>query len=56
MERVAPTGVERTFPIHSPRIDKIEVVSSTKVKRAKLFYLRDLKGKAARMKEVKKAN
>lgn len=44
-------GVERTFPIHSPRIDKIEVVRSGKVKRSKLYYLRDLTGKAAKVKE-----
>lgn len=44
-------GVERTFPIHSPRIDKIEVVRTGKVKRAKLYYLRDLTGKAAKVKE-----
>lgn len=44
-------GVERTFPIHSPRIDKIEVVRHGKVRRAKLYYLRDLTGKAARVKE-----
>ena len=43
-------GVERIFPMFSPRIDKIEVVSSGKVKRARLFYLRDLQGKAARLK------
>ncbi len=47
-------GVERTFLIHSPRIDKLEVVRFGKVRRAKLYYLRELKGKAARMKEVKR--
>lgn len=47
-------GVERIFPLHSPTIDRIEVVRSAKVRRAKLYYLRDLKGKAARMREQKK--
>ncbi|MBQ3834884.1 MAG: 50S ribosomal protein L19 [Elusimicrobia bacterium] len=45
-------GVERIFPIHSPRIDKIEVIRRGKVRRAKLYYLRDLSGKAARIAEV----
>ena len=45
-------GVERIFPLHSKVVDKVEVVRSNKVRRAKLFYLRDLKGKAARLKEV----
>lgn len=45
------TGVERIFPVHSPVIDKIEVIKSTQVRRAKLYYLRQLKGKAARLKE-----
>lgn len=44
-------GVERTFPLHSPRIDKIEVTRRGKVRRARLFYLRKLRGKAARIKE-----
>ncbi len=48
-------GVERIFPLHSPVIQKIEVLRSAKVRRAKLFYLRDLKGKAARMKEVRRS-
>ncbi len=45
-------GVERTFLQHSPRVDKVEVLRSNKVRRAKLYYLRDLRGKAARLKEV----
>ncbi len=49
-------GVERTFLIHSPRIDKIEVLRSGKVRRAKLYYLRDLTGKAARIKERRRPN
>jgi len=44
-------GVERIFPLHSPRIEKIEVVRSGRVRRAKLYYLRRRKGKAARLKE-----
>ncbi|GAA4228854.1 50S ribosomal protein L19 [Actinomadura meridiana] len=44
-------GVERTFPINSPSIDKIEVVTRGDVRRAKLYYLRNLRGKAARIKE-----
>src|SRR5215467_3431266 len=47
-------GVERIFPLHSKVIDKVEVVRSSQVRRAKLYYLRDLKGKAARLKEVEK--
>ena len=46
-------GVERTFPIHSPRIDKVIVVRKGKVRRAKIYYIRNLSGKAAKVKEVK---
>ena len=46
-------GVERIFPLHSRVIDKIEIVRSGRVRRAKLYYIRDLRGKAARIKEVK---
>ena len=44
-------GVERTFPLHSPRIDRIDVVTRGQVRRAKLYYLRKLSGKAARIEE-----
>jgi large subunit ribosomal protein L19 len=44
-------GVERIFPLHSPIIQKVEVLRSARVRRAKLYFLRDLKGKAARMRE-----
>ncbi len=44
-------GVERIFPLHSPIVDKIEVMRRGKVRRAKLYYLRDLRGKAARIEE-----
>ena len=47
-------GVERTFPIHSPRVDHIEVIRRGKVRRAKLYYLRNLQGKAAKIKEIKR--
>jgi large subunit ribosomal protein L19 len=46
-------GVERIFPLHSPVLDKIEIVRSGRVRRAKLYYLRKLRGKAARLKEVR---
>ena len=45
-------GVERTFPLHSPRVDHIEVIRKGKVRRAKLYYLRGLQGKAAKIKEA----
>jgi large subunit ribosomal protein L19 len=44
-------GVERVFPLHSPMIDKVELVNRGQVRRSKLYYLRKLKGKAARIKE-----
>lgn len=46
-------GVERTFPVHTPKIAKIEVMRRGKVRRAKLYYLRSLRGKAARIKEIR---
>ncbi len=46
-------GVERIFPLHSPRVEKIEVVKRAKVRQAKLYYLRELRGKAARLKELR---
>ena len=47
-------GVERTFPLHSPRVDSITVIRRGKVRRAKLYYLRNLQGKAAKIKEVRR--
>ncbi|MBM4268103.1 MAG: 50S ribosomal protein L19 [Deltaproteobacteria bacterium] len=49
-------GVERTFPLHSPRLDKIEVMTRGRVRRAKLYYLRERSGRAARIKEVSQAS
>jgi large subunit ribosomal protein L19 len=49
-------GVERTFPVHTPAIDKIEVVTRGRVRRAKLYYLRSLRGKAARIRERREAS
>ena len=46
-------GVERTFPLHSPKIDHIEIVKRGEVRRAKLYYLRELSGKKAKIKEAK---
>lgn len=48
-------GVERTFPVHSPNIEKVEVVTRGDVRRAKLYYLRDLRGKAAKIRERRDA-
>ena len=45
-------GVERTFPLHSPLIDKIEIITRGKVRRSRLYYLRGLRGKKARIKEA----
>ncbi len=47
-------GIERTFPLHSPRIEKIQVLRRGRVRRAKLFYLRGLSGKSARIRERRK--
>jgi large subunit ribosomal protein L19 len=47
-------GVERTFPVHTPKIETIDVIRRGKVRRAKLYYLRSLRGKAARIKEIRK--
>lgn len=47
------TGVERTFPVNSPKIDKVEVVNSGRVRRSKLYFLRDKVGKQARLKELR---
>ena len=46
-------GVERTYPVHSPQLDRIEIVSRGDVRRAKLYYLRDLRGKKAKIKELR---
>lgn len=48
-------GVERIFPLHSPNIDKIEVLTVGRVRRAKLYYLRNLQGKAARIRELRRS-
>lgn len=47
-------GVERVFPLHAPTVDKIEVITMGRVRRAKLYYLRNLQGKAARIRELRK--
>ncbi|MBQ2888462.1 MAG: 50S ribosomal protein L19 [Firmicutes bacterium] len=46
-------GVEKTFPVHSPKLEKIQVMRRGRVRRAKLYYLRDLTGKAARIKDIR---
>jgi large subunit ribosomal protein L19 len=46
-------GVERTYPIHSPQLDRVEIVSRGDVRRAKLYYLRELRGKKAKIKELR---
>lgn len=52
-KRSGGVGVERIFPYHSPRIERLELVSRGRVRRAKLYYLRELQGKAARLKEIR---
>lgn len=47
-------GVERTFPLHSPRVERVEIMRAGRVRRAKLYYLRERKGKAARIKEARR--
>lgn len=47
-------GVERTFPLHSPRVERVEIMRAGRVRRAKLYYLRERRGKAARIKEAKR--
>jgi len=54
IKRRGGVGVERTFPLHTPRVAQIEVVRYGKVRRAKLYYLRALHGKAARIKEIRR--
>lgn len=44
-------GIEKTFPVHSPLIERIDILTKSKIRRSKLYYLRDLKGKAAKLKE-----
>lgn len=46
-------GVERVFPLHAPSVEKVEVVGHSKIRRAKLYYMRERKGKAARLKEIR---
>lgn len=53
-KEISGIGVERTFPLHSPMVDKIEIVKRGRARRAKLYYLRTAKGQRARLKEKKK--
>jgi large subunit ribosomal protein L19 len=55
-KRSMGVGVERLFPFHSPRIEKLEVVSHGRVRRAKLYYLRELQGKAARLRATREGD
>jgi large subunit ribosomal protein L19 len=55
-KRSSGVGVERMFPFHSPRIERLEIVSRGRVRRSRLYYLRELQGKAARLRELREVD